>query len=276
MDARLDIQALRRVVGNLGAFDQDRSKDRFTLGASRLDMTLGHGLDRRALHEVIPESAADMPAAIGFALCMAMRASEAATARPAGSFAGARRERIVWLRQLHGEREHGKLYPAGLHEMGLQPERLVHLRLRKTTEMLVAAMEVARSRGIGALVLEFDADPAELDLTATRKLTLAAAKNDVPLFCLRRRPRRTGSAAATRWQVRAAPSVALEANAPGAPVFTLSLLRHRGGRDGLSWRLEWNRDERRFAEATLLRRVVSAPADRPAAPGGEETWREAG
>ena len=65
------------------------------------------------------------------------------------------------------------------------------------------------------------------------------------------------SAAATRWRVAAAPSRALEANAPGAPTFTLDLLRQRGGAPSYGWTLEWDRDRTRF---TPLSRDLVADA----------------
>ncbi|MCA1748556.1 MAG: hypothetical protein LC634_03145 [Sphingomonadales bacterium] len=71
-----------------------------------------------------------------------------------------------------------------------------------------------------------------------------------------------------RWSVRAAPSRALEARAPGPPMLDLTLLRRRGGAAGRSWRLEWDRERKRFAEParepaqeqTIPGAVVSVPA----------------
>jgi hypothetical protein len=68
------------------------------------------------------------------------------------------------------------------------------------------------------------------------------------------------SAAHTRWQVMAAPSMALEANAPGRPAFDLTLLRHRGGRDGLHIIMEWDRDTGSFRERG--EHIVTAPLSR--------------
>src|SRR3546814_20413203 len=64
-------------------------------------------------------------------------------------------------------------------------------------------------------------------------------------------PISTPSAAHTRWQVAAAPSQPLEANAPGIPALDLTLLRQRGGAGGPHWCVEWERDARGFAAATL-------------------------
>ena len=58
------------------------------------------------------------------------------------------------------------------------------------------------------------------------------------------------SAAHSRWQVAAAASAPPigAASAPGRPAFALTLLRQRGGRDGLHLYLEWNRDTACFHE----------------------------
>jgi protein ImuA len=69
--------------------------------------------------------------------------------------------------------------------------------------------------------------------------------------------------------VAAAPSRALPANAPGAPVFDIELLRQRSGPCGLHWQLEWDRDRRIFIEADAGA-LVSLPArGSPAAAGAE-------
>src|SRR5690606_21924742 len=73
------------------------------------------------------------------------------------------------------------------------------------------------------------------------------------------------SAAQTRWSIRAAPFVALEAEAPGRPAFIVDLLRQRGRPDGGSWHLEWDRDRGCFHGTALSGAVVSAPHQRPMA-----------
>jgi protein ImuA len=82
------------------------------------------------------------------------------------------------------------------------------------------------------------------------------------------------SAAQTRWLVAGRPSRALAANAPGAPVFALRLLRHRQGLGEQEWIVEWDHAERGFRESFPARpapasgAVVAFPAGRPAAAGG--------
>jgi protein ImuA len=79
----------------------------------------------------------------------------------------------------------------------------------------------------------------DVDLTAGRRLQLACEKHGATAFALRRRPfggagkRETGSAAATRWRVAAAPSAPSAGEfGLGAPRFEVALERCRGGRTG--------------------------------------------
>ncbi|MCQ4189807.1 hypothetical protein NEI07_09400, partial [Methylocystis sp. NLS-7] len=70
------------------------------------------------------------------------------------------------------------------------------------------------------------------------------------------------SAAASRWLVRAAPSRALAANAPGSAAFAIFLLRQRGGAAGQEqheWRVEWNRDRGAFEDRTFDASSLSGP-----------------
>ncbi|HZF45231.1 MAG TPA: hypothetical protein VEZ26_02770, partial [Sphingomonadaceae bacterium] len=80
------------------------------------------------------------------------------------------------------------------------------------------------------------------------------------------------SAAQTRWSVSAAPSRALEAEAPGRPAFKVELLRQRGRPDGGFWHLEWDRDRASFDAAPLSGAMVS-PASGGSLAQGE--WRRA-
>src|SRR3546814_11674827 len=97
---------------------------------------------------------------------------------------------------------------------------------------------------------------SELDLTASRRLALAAEKSGTTLLLLRTGADPVPSAAQTRWSVASAPSRAFAANAPGTPTFDITLLRQRSGPSGTSWRLEWNRYQRiSIGKATCRERV---------------------
>src|SRR3546814_8385202 len=113
--------------------------------------------------------------------------------------------------------------------------------------------------------LECWGHPRVVDLTGTQRWTLAAEKSGVTILLLRMDAEPMPSAADTRGQVRAAPSQALEANAPGHAALEIELLRRRAGPAGMRWRVEWNRDECIFREPALSGAVVSLPFGRPAA-----------
>ena len=85
-----------------------------------------------------------------------------------------------------------------------------------------------------------------LDLTASRRLTLAAERSGTTVLLIRGGTAPMSSAAHSRWEVASASSIPLAANAPGHPVFDLKLLRQRGGPDGLHVQLEWNREQAVF------------------------------
>lgn len=281
MRAQSDINALRQAFVALQPAGFASGAGRFCLGASGPDEALGGGLGRGALHEIVAAEHADIAAAAGFAAALCMRAAHHVSARDrhgrdtAFGAAGHGRE-IVWIRERPGEIEAGKLYPPGMAEMGLRPDRVIHVRLKEARDVLRAGAEAASCGALGAVVIEPWGDPPVLDLTASRKLQLAAQESGVPLFLLRSTMSARATAAATRWSVRSAPSRPLEANAPGNPVFDVGLTRQRAGRDGLSWRMEWNRDDRIFAEAALLQPVVPLAADGTSRPRQPFAWRRAG
>ena len=225
--------------------------ERFPLGLARLDRAIGGGLRRAALHEVFADKPGDVAAARGFSLALT---ACAAFDRP-----------VVWIRQDMIAREHGELHAPGLMEFGLSPDAVVLLRMGDALQSLRAGHEALRCPALGAVVVELWGSPRALDLTASQRLGRAATKAGVTAFLIR-----TGlgavpqpSAALTRWSIRAASSSLLAADAPGAPVFDISLLLHREGYPPQTFRVEWNRDDRAFREPALSRVMVASSGDRP-------------
>lgn len=217
----------------LAGFEAALPPTRFPLGAARLDDALDGGLARARLHEAWAATRADGPSATGFALMLAL-------------CAGGRDGNIVWIAEEPAERSCGPLYPPGLAELGADPARLLFVAAPDAKALLRAAGDVVRSPAAGTAVIA----PASLtgfDLTATRRLTLFAERSGVTAILLRAADPHMPSAAVTRWQVAAAPSSALEANAPGLPAFTVELVRQRGGVPVPALRLEWDRERGRFA-----------------------------
>jgi len=215
---------------------------RFALGLEPLDTALGGGLARARLHEIWPVAVEDGPSATGFALMLALRASDEKGA-------------IVWIGQEHGRA--GALYPPGLADLGIDPGRILFVAAPDEKALLRAAGDVVRSPAAAAAVIAPAGSAPLLDLTASRRLTLFAERSGTTAILLRTTDPQTPSAATTRWRVAAAPARALEANAPGQTAFNLDLLRQRGGAPSHGWQVEWDRDRARFAP---LSRTVAVDA----------------
>lgn len=233
---------------------------RVGLGVPEIDAVLSGGLQRAALHEIHAAATADLAAATGFALGLALRAAEG------GGKTGERP--ILWARQDFVDAEMGRLHAAGLNELGLDPARLLLVRSRDPEGVLRAGAEGARCPALGAVLIEPWGEAKPFDLTASRRLSLAAEGAGVTVLLLRVAAREAPSAARTRWRVASLASCALAANAPGAPAFRVSLLRQRGGAAEREWRVEWDRDRRFFAERTAFDRLAdrtthASPLSRP-------------
>lgn len=205
---------------------------RFPTGHASIDAWLGGGLARGRLHEMLAEDSRDAGSLSGFAAMLALRID---AAKP-----------LLWLRSEAAERQAGKLYATGLGELGLDGGNLILGLLADDAALLKAASDAARCAGLGALIVEAWGEPKPLDLTATRRLMLAAEASGVTVLLLRGGARESPSVADTRWRVSPAPSAALAADAPGLPAFDLELLRRRAGPAGRRWRVEWNRERRAF------------------------------
>ncbi len=253
--AKVDLEALRHRVSGLERGSSPVAIARFETGSQSIDMALGGGLVRATLHEFFAEALANEPAAAAFAICLALRASGG---RP-----------ILWVRQDFVGLEMGEIYAPGLAELGLSPKQLILVRTRDAPSVLRAGEEAARCSPLGAVLIEPWGNPKTLDLVATRRLALAAARSNLPLFMVRAGGAPTPSVASTRWSIRSAPSRPFEAEAPGHPCFSAQLLRDRAGVAGQDWIVEWNRDRlsfsdiRRTGATALPRRLAPLSVDGP-------------
>jgi protein ImuA len=243
---------LRRNLASIAGGRLLSGDKRIATGHPALDAALGGGLARGRVHEMFAGEADDAASAAGFAAMLALKTA-------------GRRAPIFWLRADEAERRGGGLHAPGLAELGGDPDTLVLGQAPDIKTLLKAAADAARCAGLGALVVECWGKCPALDLTASRRLALAAEQSGVTLLMLRLEAEPVPSAVDTRWAVSAAPSQALEANAPGPPQFEIELLRWRAGPSGMRWRLEWDRDQLAFREPALPGAVVPLPSRRPAA-----------
>lgn len=198
------------------------------LGVARADAWLHGGLKSDGVHEFQAAAPGDLPAALGFTLLLGARGGRA----------------LIWLRREGA----GVPYGPGLADLGIDPASVTLVGLAEDRALLRAAHDALRSGAAGAVLLELAGRQPLLDLTATRRLVLAAGEAGAMMLVVRAEAEPASSAAHSRWRVGSAPSRALEADAPGHPAFDLTLLRHRGGRDGLHIIVEWNRDTASFRE----------------------------
>lgn len=201
-------------------------------------------LETGRLHE-IHAGADDRAAALAFALCKSGLA-------PNGAAVLLRMSRTSLRTVPHGE---------GLVPLGMEPSRLILVETENELDLLRAALEAARCPGVELVLLETQGAFGKYDLTASRRLALAAEQSLNRVIVLRQDAEPRPSAAQTRWSVTSAPSIPLEADAPGGPAMEAKLLRRRGGPAGNCWRLEWDMENGTFRD------VANGAAGRTAMPG---------
>ncbi len=197
-----------------------------TTGAPALDSWLpAGGLARKGLHEFIGAPLDLAPLALALIL------------------AGRSNGPVVWIRLAHAAL--GLPYGFGLGQIGFDPDRLLLVEAPKARDALWAAEESLRAACAGMVLL----DGVAPDLTAQRRLLLAAEQGDGPaLAAYDATSVASSSAATTRFRVTSQ-AAAQDASGLGAPRWRVELERCRGGRAGRSMLLEWNEAERSLREA---------------------------
>jgi len=249
------LASLRGRIERLEAHGDAHDLTKVALGHAAADAVLRGGLAVSAVHEVFAEGH-QSAAATGFIAGLAGRITP--------------RRPLVWVRQDFSELESGALSMSGLCELGLDPRLVVTVRATDTDAALRTAADALACDALGAVVLEVWGQARQLDLVASRKLTLAAQASGVTALLLRVAAEPRPSTAETRWIVRAAHSPPSSPSMPaapwhawGAPVFDAQLVRNRHGPVG-RWIMEWKCDECLFSEpAAYPQPVAAAPAHRP-------------
>ena len=216
------------------------------LGVKAIDAALGGGLALGGLHEFAPATPLDLGATIGFALTLA-----ACAGRP---------KHNLWIQPDFAAQEAGTPYGPGLTALGLPMQRLLVLRVARPVDALWAMEEGLKSRVLSAVLAELTENGAVADLTATRRLVLAAREGGGLGLLIRHRISPEPSAAATRWEIAAAPSMPDALGGLGGTAFALSLVKNRRGPFG-RWTIEWDHHARVFAPLSVA--VAEAAADRP-------------
>jgi protein ImuA len=198
------------------------------------------------MHEVLPRTAPDLPSAAGFAFGLAARAGA----------------HTLYIQHDFMRGEGGQPYLPGLTLSGFNTGALIYLHVPKAEDVVWAMGEALKCRGFSAVIAEFPPQTRVLDLTMTRRLTLAAQEGAGFGLILRHAGEAEPNAATTRWRVAAAPSVPDRYGGLGAPSLQLDLVKNRSGLCA-QWRVQWQSHERSFALSPDSRGLASASADRP-------------
>ena len=243
------LASLRGSIERIEAPGDAHAFNRVALGHTGADAMLRGGLAVAALHEVFAEGHQGATAT-GFVAGLAGRI---APRRP-----------LVWVRQDFADIESGALSMSGICALGLDPRFVATVRAPDAETALRAAADALACDALGTVVLEIWGKTRQLDLVASRKLTLAAQGSGVTALLLRMAAEPRPSTAETRWIVRAAHSPPSSPwSAWGATVFDAQLIRNRHGPVG-RWIMEWKCDGCLFREPSAYPQPVAAtPARRP-------------
>jgi protein ImuA len=258
------LAALRNRIERIETHGAEHLPRRMPLGHADADASLQGGLALGAVHEVFAQAGRQSAAATGFVAGLAGRA--------------AGRRPIVWIRQDFTEIESGAVSTSGLVELGFDPRLLVTVCASDVDHALRAAADALACDALGVVVMEVWGGAKQLDLTASRKLTLAAQASGVTGLLLRMAAEPQASTAETRWIVRAAhsPPGSQPWSAWGSPLFEAQLVRNRHGPVG-RWIMEWKCDECLFAHpAAYSQPVAAAPAHRPHQASVQSVFKRSG
>ncbi len=240
------LDTLRQAIRTDHGFTEEAS---LPLGVKTIDATLGGGLALGALHEIAPEQPIHLAAAYGFSLSLAARA------------AGRLRTTLLIQPDFAGL-EGGRLYGAGLELFGLSMARLLILRVGHPRDALFAMEEALKCRALSCVIAELTDDAPAADLTATRRLSLAAREGGALALLVRHRICKISSAAATRWTIAAASGPRDNFGGLGQTAFLMTLTKNRRGPCG-RWTLTWNHHDGMLTDAAHPVSLAAAITGRP-------------
>jgi protein ImuA len=244
-----------------------------------LDSWLNGGLCRGALHEIVPGRPFDAAAASGFALALAARFAAKASLSS-----------IVWILEDTARRELGAPYGPGLLLHGIDPASLIIVQARNARESLWSMEEALKCPTLAAVIAEIWALEKAYDLTASRRLVLAAQQSGTPGLMLA--PAMAGgakllsSAAETRFEIFSlsapAPTPALAPAVkplPGLGAWSARIIKARAGPYGFGFDRDrflgvtFDPEKASFRDALPLA-LPSLPRDRPGRPADARTKLE--
>ncbi|MBZ0218245.1 MAG: hypothetical protein K8F25_16940 [Fimbriimonadaceae bacterium] len=211
---------------------------RIPLGVAGIDACLDGGLIQNALHEVRCSHTRDIGAAWGFVGGLIVRLQDDCT------------RKIVWITDPAASVDSGMLFPDGLAQYGLDPERLTIITPLDQQNAMWATDEAAGCGNLAAIVFQMKGNPQRFNMTATRRLMLRARESGVFVCVLRQSGEAEASAAATRWHIGIQPSQPDEdyQQGLGRMRHILTLEKNRHGQTG-QWLVSWNPKDKAFENA---------------------------
>jgi protein ImuA len=224
------LSLLRRKITGIAGTPQSASGDprmRVSLGETRLDRLLAGGLATGALHEITAAGPGDASGAAGFALALAAR------------FAAGRKAPLIWIGEDFAGLEQGALYGPGLTLYGIDPGGLVLVHTANAKDALWAMEEALKCQAPAAVIGEIFS-PKLYDLTASRRLVLAAQKHGTTGLLFLSGPARAetlSSSAETRFEIRTrssphSASAGGRIPLPGPAAFDVRIAKARAGPKG--------------------------------------------
>jgi len=247
-----DIDLLREQIEGLNTdLRSNASLPSAPFNLSSLDDALPDGgLSRGAIHEFVPGNYADYPAALGFATCLLHQLS------------GEQNLPVLWCSMGRDLDHSPHSYAHGLPFLGVNPDNLLHVEVKNEKDMLWVLEEGLSSPACPLLIAAITRPEKTYDFTASRRLSLRAARHGGTLLLIRHHKAdhpasgRGSTAAATRWAVTSRPSQPIffeNAKVPGFgyPRWQVALTRCKRGRPNI-WQLEWNNETLSFCLAAPL------------------------
>lgn len=259
---------LQRLRSRIAAIERDgtgspHTGDHLAFGLPHIDDHLPWGgLAGGAVHEILDGD----PRTNSKTGCLNGAITSFAAAL-AGRAQVARASPIVWIAPRSDARE--SLYGPGLTAFGLDPAHLIAVRVPTGSEFAATALwameEALRATAVGIVCAEIE----DLDLTASRRLQLAAeAGGGLGLLLRKDEGALPPTASVSRWRITALPSGpahvagAKITNLPGPARWRAELVRARGGQPK-TWQLEWRDDANEDHDAADGFAVVPPLRDRP-------------
>lgn len=189
-----------------------RDRTFLPFGVREIDQRLpGGGLALGALHEIAGGGSGAIDGAAAAAFC--------------AGIAGRTGGQVMWCVT------RSDLFPPGIAQAGLPPERLIRISVEDDKSILLAFEEGLRHGSLSAVIAEV----GRLDMTASRRLQLAAESTGTLALALRRWRRETDvvdfgqpTASQTKWRVTEALPQALSVAGVARARWDVELIRVKG------------------------------------------------